>query len=153
MGEWGTQLSNAVAKIGTSIYRGGANIMTSLWDGMKSKWGQVESWFSTQLSWLRNQLPFSEPKDPASPLRGLGKSGESMIDMIRGGMDKASLTINPLADNLLAPATAGATTNNSVGQVLQNFHFYGETKPEVVSKAAADGTQSVLSQLRSQGVK
>ncbi|MCC6156136.1 MAG: hypothetical protein IT367_20390, partial [Candidatus Hydrogenedentes bacterium] len=150
MGEWGTQLQNAVAKIGTDIYRGGANIMTSLWDGMKSKWGEVESWFSGQLSWLRAQLPFSEPKDPSSPLRGLQKSGESIVGMVQSGMERASMNVEPLAASLLPQAQMAGATNNTTnhGAVTINLSFGGPVDDGSLSKVKS----TLLDTLRASGV-
>lgn len=150
MGEWGTQLQTAVTKIGTDIYKGGANIMTSLWDGMKSKWGEVEGWFSNQLTWLRAQLPFSEPKDPSSPLRGLQKSGESIVGMVQSGMERASMTVEPLAAALLpqGPQLATQTTTTNHGPVTINLSFGGPVDDGSISKVKS----TLLDTLRASGV-
>lgn len=141
LGEWFSDLSQ-------SFFDGGANILDSFWDGLKSKWNEIETWFSTSLQSLRNQLPFSEPKDPSSPLRGLGKSGESMVSMIQGGMDKAAaLNVNSLASSLIP---AGATTNNSTsyGPVTINLSIEGGATPSAIGQVE----NKILSALRSAGV-
>lgn len=142
LGEWFSDLSD-------SFFDGGANILDSFWDGLKSKWSEIETWFTSSLQGLRNQLPFSEPKDSASPLRGLGKSGESMVNMIQGGMEKASLNVNSLASNLV-PATAGATTNNSTsyGPVTVNLTIQGSANDATIGKAK----NALMDALRAAGV-
>jgi hypothetical protein len=64
----------------------GAAIVQEIWDGIKAKWDELVKWFEGKLQELRDQLPFSEPKDPSSPLYGLGESGAAIIDMILRGM-------------------------------------------------------------------
>ncbi len=66
----------------------GSSIVTLLWSGIQGawEWGVAEP-FRRKLDALRALLPFSEPKDPTSPLRGLRKAGEATVGMIREGMD------------------------------------------------------------------
>lgn len=156
-GQWFTDRADAIGKwvtdLTTAFRAGGSKLMTALWDGMKSKWGEVETWFSDQLSWLRSQLPFSEPKDPASPLRNLGKSGESIIGMVQGGMERAAMSIEPLASALLPSnqmMAAGATTNNNLGGFNITVNVSGGGEPNAVKGAVRDG---VLDALRAGGVR
>lgn len=64
----------------------GEAVVNMIWNGLRAKWHELEAWFSDQLQGLRNQLPFSEPKDTSSPLYGLSKSGESIIEQILVGL-------------------------------------------------------------------
>lgn len=156
-GQWFTDRADAIGKwvtdLTTAFRTGGSKLMTALWDGMKSKWGEVETWFSDQLSWLRNQLPFSEPKDANSPLRGLQKSGESIIGMVQGGMERAAMSIEPLASALLPSnqmMAAVATTNNNLGGFNITVNVSGGGEPNAVKGAVRDG---VLDALRAGGVR
>lgn len=146
---WATSLTTAIDGFGQSMYDAGAGLLDNFWDGLKAKWTDISTWFSSSLQGLRNQLPFSEPKDASSPLRNLGKSGESMINMIQDGMAKASLSVQPLADGLL-PATAGATTNNSTsyGPVTINMALHGDVPDRTVDRAK----NVIIDGLRSAGV-
>lgn len=106
-------ISDSLSALGDA----GANIATAVWDGIKGEWWRVDSWFRQKLAELRNLLPFSEPKDPTSPLRGLVRSGESIVEMLQVGIDRASLSMDPFANRLLPaptslPSTAAAPANN-----------------------------------------
>lgn len=48
--------------IGSAMYEGGKNIVTSIWDGMKAAWGGLVDWFKSGLKTLREYLPFSPAK-------------------------------------------------------------------------------------------
>lgn len=65
----------------------GDAMMNGIRDGMKAAWDMLKDWFEGELERFRNMLPFSEPKDSRSPLRGLGKSGKALIENFRGGME------------------------------------------------------------------
>lgn len=143
LGEWFTDMA-------TSFYDGGANMLDSFWDGLKSKWTEIETWFSSSLQGLRNQLPFSEPRDASSPLRGLAKSGAAFVEMFQAGMDQAAaLNVNALAGNLL-PATEGATTNNSTsyGPVTINLSIEGGATQAAIGQVE----NKILGALRAAGV-
>lgn len=65
----------------------GDAMMNGIRDGMETAWNMLKAWFESELERFRNMLPFSEPKDSRSPLRGLGKSGKALIENFRGGME------------------------------------------------------------------
>lgn len=143
------ELTTDITGIGKAMYDGGSNLIGQFWDGLKAKWGELSSWFTTSLAGLRAQLPFSEPKDPSSPLRGLAKSGESMVNMIQGGINAASISISPLASALL-PSTA--TTNNhssTANNMTFNINIGGGVAAGDVRNGAKNG---VLDALRAAGL-
>ena len=118
----------------------GNTIVNGIWDGMRAAWSGLQDWFKDRLTEWRNMLPFSEPKDPTSPLRGLAKSGQAMVSMLQDGINSATaLTVPNL--NVMAPAGAGAggfnITINVTGADAAN-----------VGEATRSG---VLSALRSTG--
>lgn len=57
----------------------GAAIINNIWDGLKAKWDEMVNWFRGKLQELRDMLPGSEPRDPSSPLRGLGAAGQATV--------------------------------------------------------------------------
>lgn len=144
-----TSIAGFFTGIGTKFYNGGANIISSFWDGLKSKWGEVETWFTDKLQSLRNQLPFSEPKDPSSPLRGLSKSGAAMVGMLQSGIAQASLNIEPLANALLPQQAAPVTNNSSSTSNVFNINIYGATDAGSAKQGARDG---ILEALRATGL-
>ena len=147
MGQWLTDTANKISQAGSDLYKAGESLLGGFWDGLKSKWEEISTWFTDKLSSLRAQLPFSEPKDPTSPLRGLAKSGAAMVDMIQSGINAASLNINPLADSLLAPVT----NNNSSTANNMTFNInIGGGDVAGIKQGAEDG---VLKALRSAGLR
>lgn len=66
----------------------GTAVMDGIKAGMQTAWYLLKSWFEGELQRFRNLLPFSEPKDSSSPLRGLGKSGKALIENFKGGMEE-----------------------------------------------------------------
>jgi hypothetical protein len=146
---WGPNLTTAISNLGAGVYDGGAGIIDQLWQGMQSKWGEVSQWFTDQLTALRNQLPFSEPKDPSSPLRGLTKSGAAILGMVQDGMQSAALSINPLVESLQLPAAGATNTSNSnVFNVAVNIS--GNANAEDVRKGVNLGLSDLM---RSKGIK
>lgn len=67
----------------------GRAIVDGIWAGLRAAWGGLQSWFADRLQEWRNMLPFSEPKDPASPLRGLAKAGTAIVQQVRTGIERA----------------------------------------------------------------
>lgn len=147
--EWFPGLTSIFDNLGSSMYGAGSGVIGQLWDGMKSKWGEVSQWFTDQLTALRNQLPFSEPKDPSSPLRGLAKSGAAILGMVQDGMESAALSINPLVDSLQLPAAGATNTSNSnVFNVAVNIS--GNANAEDVRRGVNLGLSDLM---RSKGIK
>lgn len=115
----------------------GQAMIDGIWRGMQAAWGNLENWFWDRLDELRDMLPFSEPRDPDSPLRGLRESGAAIVEMLQTGIAEAGQLMAPRLD--LAPAVAGATNNN----MSVTINIYG-----------ADGSSAkagVLDALRSVG--
>ena len=142
-GQWLIDMNESIDGMAEAFEKSGKALLGKFWDGLKSKWGEISSWFTTSLAGLRAQLPFSEPKDPNSPLRGLKQSGMALVDMVQSGISAASLDVSPLANSLLPQGvTSQATTN--MGPFSQTLIFYGKVEPETVTKAAESGTRKML---------
>jgi hypothetical protein len=82
----------------------GEAMVDNLWAGIRARWSALTQWWTAQLTWLRNQLPFSEPRDPASPLRGLVHAGEAISRQITEGMQRAPIRVTPVAAGALSAA-------------------------------------------------
>lgn len=148
-------IGEKITNFGSTIREGAGNLVSSFLDGLKDDWHIVEDWFGGKLQGLRDKLPFSEPRDPTSPLRNLAKSGKALVEMVQSGIDSAQLNISSAlpAGGLLAPAVEGATTNNN-GHTINlggvNITVNGATDSGSVKGAVNDG---LLSALRSAGLR
>jgi len=151
MGQWLTDTANQISSFGSTLYQSGQALLGGFWDGLKDKWGEISSWFTDKLASLRAQLPFSEPKDASSPLRGLSKSGAAMVNMIQAGINSTQLDISGALPEggLLAGATTNNTTTN--GYSFGPFHITvnGNATKEDVQTGVQD---AILSALRAKGL-
>jgi hypothetical protein len=67
----------------------GGDIVKAIKKGIEDEWSRLTKWFNDKLQELRDKLPFSEPKDAASPMYGLGKSGQSIVRNLQDGIGSA----------------------------------------------------------------
>lgn len=119
----------------------GRAVIDGIWAGMQASWGNLQNWFWDRLDGLRDMLPFSEPKDPASPLRGLRESGAAIVDMLQQGIAEAG--------QLMAPGLGAATSTGSVAATANiTINIYGGGDANAIGRAAQGG---VLDALRSVG--
>lgn len=73
----------------------GEAMVQMVWDGLIKKFDEMIAYARKKLQELADLLPHSEPKDTSSPLYGLGKTGEAIVKMIQGGINKSpSLALN-----------------------------------------------------------
>lgn len=137
---------NAIRRTITSIDWGavGEAVVDAIWDGMQASWGGLQSWFDDRLQEMRNMLPFSEPKDPASPLRGLAASGEAIVDQIRSGIERAGALVPPALGMQPQAMAAGAGAPISITLNITGGDAAG------IGISARDG---VLAGLRAAGVR
>ena len=150
----GEKIAGFFASIIEKAFNGGASFIKNMISGITSV--ELPDFVKKVFGGVTDLLPGSEPKDPTSPLAGLGKRGAALVENFQAGMDKASFNIQPLANSLLPSAsTAGAASNDnrtSNSNVTQILNFYGKADPETVRKAAASGLSDVLGQMRSVGM-
>lgn len=105
--------------IATRFYEVGKAIVENIWNGIKEKWDELMDWFNDRLNDLAGLWPFSEPKDPRSPLRGLGKAGEAIVGNVLAGLELAMPRLDEALRGALMPAVAGADAAG--GQATQTF--------------------------------
>lgn len=143
-------IGNFFSGLTTSFSNAGKAATTGFFNGLKSGWVAIDTWFKDKLKGMRDLLPFSEPKDPSSPLRNLGKSGESMINMIHEGMQRAGDRLGSGLGDLasVAMGTASSTTNQ-LGGITINQVFQGAADAPAVRQAAQHG---IMDALRAAGV-
>lgn len=112
-------LVNTIKGLPGQVAGVGASIVQTIWDGLERKWDEFIGNLRAKLQELRDMLPFSDPKDTSSPLYGLAKSGEALVDMMQQGIDRAGpLTIG-------APAFAGAGSAASAGVAAAGGPAFG----------------------------
>jgi hypothetical protein len=77
------------------------------------------TWFREKLQDLADMLPFSEPKDRGSPLRGLAESGQALVENMMKGMDFSPLHAALQVELAKTQgALAGAVGNLNVDQTF-----------------------------------
>lgn len=135
----------SIVELWRSVNWGGIGraIVDGIWSGLQSAWGGLQSWFQDRLRDWRNMLPFSEPKDPSSPLRGLAKAGEAIVDQVRSGIERAAGWTVP---GLNLPQTAGAMA----APMNITINISGVADAQGAGRASRDG---VLAALRAKGLR
>lgn len=113
----------AVRGLAGDFYRAGRALIGSIADGVVDAARGLYDKVRGIVRGIRNLLPFSEPKDPTSPLRGLGKSGAAIIENITAGLAQAGprllgeleTQLSGLAATVaVTPAAAAAAVGPSV---------------------------------------
>jgi hypothetical protein len=120
----------------------GRAIVDGIWSGLRAAWGGLQSWFGDRLQEWRNMLPFSEPKDPSSPLRGLAKAGEAIVDQVRTGIDRAA--------DWTVPALALPQVQAAGAPIEITINISGVPDAQAAGRASKDG---VLAGLRAAGYR
>ncbi len=114
-------LPNAVSGVGEAI-------VNAIWDGIRAQWYKLVEWFTDRLDELKAQLPFSEPKDPQSPLRNLKRSGRSIVEQLQIGIKSAGplqapgMSSVPASPMAIMAAGSSMTTNNNQRSVNLSYH-------------------------------
>lgn len=123
------------------FYEAGNAMISGLWNGISDRFTSLITDARAKFQELRNLLPFSEPKDPSSPFRNLGKSGEAIIRNVQEGLDRASLNLNGAI-----PSMAGASNTTTVGATTINI--YGASDAQGVAREV----DNVLTMRRRRGM-
>jgi TP901 family phage tail tape measure protein len=87
--------------VGAFKAAGGA-IVEAIKQGISDAWGDLLDWFGGKLKGLTDKLPFSQPKDPSSPLRKLPQAGEGIVMNLLGGMERAMPALAAGLNEMLA---------------------------------------------------
>jgi len=131
--EWNIRsLFEGIKNLVPDLWEAGEKLIKSIWLGLERAWNDMISWFRQKWEDLRGILPFSEPKDPTSPLRGLSKSGESIMNQILEGMRSVPVTLPFSADSLVGhvpalSAMGGAGTQSGGNTYVFNVNVSGNT--------------------------
>lgn len=157
MGDTTRSVGDWFGSLGDKFSEGASNLSDYFLEGIKSSWYKVENWFSDKLQALRDQLPFSEPKDPSSPLRGLKKSGQALVEMVQTGISAASLDVKPLANSLLTTPAGLSPAPNSSGDTILHLELggiviQGNATIEDVRKGVNQAGNDLLNGLRQRGL-
>jgi TP901 family phage tail tape measure protein len=122
----------------------GMDIVKGIKQGINDAWDKLVRWFNEKLQELKDKLPFSEPKDPLSPLRGLSKSGAAIVDMLQMGIDGAGgLSIGaPTIGGMRAPPASAAQILGSGGNTTTNNYSRSINMPVYTNNSPAAVTQS-----------
>jgi phage-related protein len=98
--------------LGSRMYEAGKNIVSSIWDGIKSKWGEFEKWWEEKIKRIREYLPFSPAK--RGPLRDIHRIQlmETIAANIKPGplmsaMENVTGAVASGAPGMLQPVAAG----------------------------------------------
>jgi len=94
----------------------------ALKQGIKDAWGSLVDMWKQKLADLADMLPWSEPKDPRSPLRNLSESGRSLVENFTAGMDFDQL--QAALRNQLA-AVARNVEGAGIGDMIVNQNIEG----------------------------
>jgi phage-related minor tail protein len=119
----------------------GQAILDGLKQGIRDGWDDLVDWWGDRLQDLRDMLPFSEPKDPNSPLRNLAMAGRGVVEQVQKGLDEAGFSSGFLRPLATAAAGAGGASYGPIS-LVQNF--YGPADPPAVKAASENGLRSVL---------
>lgn len=79
---------DAVVGLAGAFFSAGKNLILAIINGMESAAGAAIDKAKSIAKRIRDILPFSEPKDPSSPLRGLAKSGQAIMENLAAGIPK-----------------------------------------------------------------
>lgn len=112
-----------------TIKAAGAAIVDAIRSGIANAWGGLIEWFRSKLADLANMLPWSEPRDPRSPLRHLSKAGEAIVGNIAAGFDTGAAKFASSLAGMMAmtgpmmaaaPRLVGATSTSTTTHVNIN---------------------------------
>lgn len=134
--------------VGADFYDAGEAMIKNLRDGIVDRMTELRDEFRRKLQELKDMLTWSEPKDPASPLRNLGRSGEAIVGNIQEGIDRAQLTIGGAVGPAFQNGLNGAQAANGPVTIYQTFEGIG-TEPGRIMNETEGG---LLAGLRAAGM-
>lgn len=88
------------------MYNAGANIVNSIWEGMKSGWARMINWFAKKIQGIRDYLPFSPAK--VGPLKDIHRI--RLMETVAEG---------------IKPAAIVSKMNAAMGQVRSSINIGG----------------------------
>lgn len=128
----------AIKGFAGSFFDAGKAIIAKLIDGIRSMAGAAKDAVASVVGGARDLLPFSEPRDRSSPLYGLGRSGEMIIDNLARGVAKGR---GSLRRQMLAAAEAAYAPIRSAAraQLAQMDALDRARAPKPLSRAQQEG--------------
>jgi tape measure domain-containing protein len=93
---------------GNWLKNAGKNVITGLWDGLKSAWKSVADWFTDKLNWIKGLWPFSPAKH--GPLSGGGNPfymGENFVGLLADGLNSSAGLIDRAMSGLAGQMRLG----------------------------------------------
>lgn len=121
---------DAVTDLAGTFRNAGEAIVNAIKDGILSAANAVYDAVKSVVQKAKNLLPGSEPKDPQSPLRRLGKSGQAIVENLAAGIPRgadkltqvlaAELAALPIVN--IAPMTTPAVTGSTYN-ITRNYNL------------------------------
>lgn len=121
---------DAVTDVAGSFRSAGAAIINAIKEGILSAANAVYDAVKSVINKAKDLLPGSEPKDPRSPLRNLGKSGQAIVENLAAGIPRgadkltqvltAQLSALPIAN--ISPVMT-PTVANGPTYVTRNYNL------------------------------
>lgn len=142
--EFISKLFNFLFELPGVLWDAGANIISSIWDGMKSKWEQFKSWWHEKMQTIRDYLPFSPAK--VGPLRDIHrvKFMETLaLSLKSDALSKAMNKGMNVAVGSIPKRIAGTSVSSAVspGQTVITY------SPVIHIGAGADGDKKSFIEL------
>jgi hypothetical protein len=117
--------------LGTMFYNAGANIASSIWEGIKSGWSIITTGMTNLVQGIRNYLPFSPAKE--GPLKDLHKikfvetmmmgfNPQPAINAVSGLTGAMSGAVSPASVGASTPSTVGAVSGGGGGGMVLNYN-------------------------------
>jgi TP901 family phage tail tape measure protein len=139
-----SSLFNFIFELPGILWDAGANIISSIWDGMKSRWGDFKNWWHSKMQMIRDYLPFSPAK--VGPLRDIHrvKFMETLAlslksDALSKAMNKGmNVAVGSIPKRIAGTAVSSATTS---GQTIITY------SPVINIGAGADGDKKSFIEL------
>lgn len=106
---------SAVTGAGGAFYSAGKAIIQNMIDGIKSMAEEAVNAVKGVLDKATDLLPGSEPKDPSSPMRNLGRRGRAIIGNLIGGIRESGPDlVKAMSEELAGVAAAGPVSLTGV---------------------------------------
>lgn len=104
------EILSAISAWYNRLYESGRSLITNFWNGMKAVWNDIINWINDGLEEIGDLLPGSEPKNRRSPLYGLRKRGQALVQNIQAGIDASKLDMSGVLNS--ARSQANSVTHN-----------------------------------------
>lgn len=150
VGQIASNILSPIAELGSKLWEIGTNLMSGLWEGMKSKWRDLKDWFTESIDnlivWAKDILGIASPSKAFKKLGGFTAEGfgigfEDEFAQVKDDMedalnfDDANVGINASIRKVGAGAAGGAFGGTSIGNI--NINIDGAKYSDEQSLASA----------------